>query len=74
VRRYSTKDPRQNFALPFLVERILPPGAESGKHTRGGNEIVCIQEGSVTFEVQGKSAVTLKPDEAFTLRRARYTT
>jgi quercetin dioxygenase-like cupin family protein len=50
----------------ILVERILPPGAESGKHTQSGNEIVYIQEGSVTFEAQGKPAVTLKPGEAFT--------
>ena len=50
----------------ILVERILPPGAESGKHTQGGNEIVYIQEGSVTFEAQGKPAVTLQPGEAFT--------
>ena len=33
----------------ILVERILPPGAESGKHTQSGNEIVYIQEGSVIF-------------------------
>ncbi len=50
----------------ILVERVLPPGAESGKHTQGGNEIVYIQEGSVIFEAQGKPAVTLKPGEAFT--------
>lgn len=50
----------------ILVERILPPGAESGKHTQGGNEIVYVQEGSITFEAQGKSAVTVKPGEAFT--------
>ncbi len=50
----------------ILVERILPPGAESGKHTQGGNEIVYIEEGSVTFQAQGKPAVTLKPGEAFT--------
>jgi len=50
----------------ILVERILPPGAESGKHTQSGNEIVYIQEGSVTFEAQGKAAVVLKPGEAFT--------
>jgi quercetin dioxygenase-like cupin family protein len=50
----------------ILVERILPPGAESGKHTQSGNEIVYIQDGSVTFEAQGKPAVTLKPGEAFT--------
>jgi quercetin dioxygenase-like cupin family protein len=50
----------------ILVERTLPPGVESGKHTQGGNEIVYIQEGSVVFEAQGKPAVTLKPGEAFT--------
>lgn len=50
----------------ILVERTLPPGAESGKHTQAGNEIVYIQEGSVIFEAQGKPAVTLKAGEAFT--------
>jgi len=50
----------------ILVERDLPPGAESGKHTQSGNEIVYIQEGSVTFEAQDKPAVTLKPGESFT--------
>ena len=50
----------------ILVQRILPPGAESGKHTQSGNEIVYIAEGLVTFEAQGKPAVTLKPGEAFT--------
>ena len=50
----------------ILVERPLPAGAESGKHTQAGNEIVYIQEGSVIFEAQGKPAVTLKPGEAFT--------
>src|SRR6202040_2450055 len=50
----------------ILVQRILPPSAESGKHTQSGNEIVYIEEGSGTFEAQGKPAVTLKPGEAFT--------
>jgi quercetin dioxygenase-like cupin family protein len=50
----------------ILVERTLPPGVESGKHTQGGNEIVYIQEGAVIFEAQGKPAVTLKPGQAFT--------
>ena len=50
----------------ILVERILPPGAESGKHTQAGNEIVYIEKGSVIFEAQGKPAVTLKPGESFT--------
>ena len=50
----------------ILVDRTLPAGAESGKHTQAGNEIVYIQEGSVIFEAQGKPAKTLKPGESFT--------
>jgi quercetin dioxygenase-like cupin family protein len=50
----------------ILVQRTVPGGAESGKHTQGGNEIVYIQEGSVIFEAHGKPAVTLKAGEAFT--------
>jgi quercetin dioxygenase-like cupin family protein len=50
----------------FAGDCILPPGAGSGKHTQSGNEIAYIHEGSVTFEAQGKPAVTLKPGEAFT--------
>jgi quercetin dioxygenase-like cupin family protein len=50
----------------ILVERDLPPGAQSGEHTQSGNEIVYIQEGSVVFQAQDKPAVTLRPGEAFT--------
>lgn len=50
----------------ILVQRELPPGAESGKHTQAGNEIVYILEGSVTLEVQGKPAVTMKAGDTFT--------
>jgi quercetin dioxygenase-like cupin family protein len=50
----------------ILVLRELPPGAESGKHTQAGNEIVYILDGSVIFEAQGKPAVTLKAGETFT--------
>jgi len=50
----------------ILVDRTLPPGAESGNHTQGGNEIVYIEKGSVIFETPGKEARTLKPGESFT--------
>jgi quercetin dioxygenase-like cupin family protein len=50
----------------ILVDRTLPPGAESGKHTQSGNEIVYIQEGAVTLEVAGKAPQTIKAGEAFT--------
>jgi quercetin dioxygenase-like cupin family protein len=50
----------------ILVDRPLPAGAESGKHTQAGNEIVYIESGSVIFEAQGKPAKTLKQGESFT--------
>jgi quercetin dioxygenase-like cupin family protein len=49
----------------ILVLRPLPPGAESGKHTQSGNEIVYILDGSVSLEVQGKPPATLHAGEAF---------
>ena len=50
----------------ILVLRPLPAGAESGKHTQSGNEIVYIKSGSVIFEAEGKPAVTLKAGGTFT--------
>jgi len=49
-----------------LVMRELPGGAESGKHTQSGSEIVYIQDGSVTLEIAGQSPKTVKAGEAFT--------
>ncbi|HYD16578.1 MAG TPA: cupin domain-containing protein [Candidatus Nanoarchaeia archaeon] len=49
----------------ILVLRELPPGAESGKHTQSGTEIVYILEGSTILEVAGKPPQTLKAGEAF---------
>jgi len=50
----------------ILVVRNVPAGAQSGKHTQSGNEIVYVLEGAVVLEVQGKPPVTLKAGEAFT--------
>ena len=50
----------------ILVQREVPAGGESGKHTQAGSEIVYIQEGSVILEAQGKPALTVKAGEAFT--------
>ena len=47
------------------VLRELPQGAESGRHTQSGTEIVYILDGSATFEVAGKPAQALKAGEAF---------
>jgi quercetin dioxygenase-like cupin family protein len=50
----------------ILVERDLPAGKESGKHTQSGTEIVYIQDGSVIFEAAGQPAKTLTAGQAFT--------
>jgi quercetin dioxygenase-like cupin family protein len=50
----------------MLVERNIPAGKESGKHTQEGNEIVYIESGSVILQVQGKPDKTVKAGEAFT--------
>jgi quercetin dioxygenase-like cupin family protein len=50
----------------ILVQRDLPAGAQSGKHTQMGNEIVYIESGSVVLQVQGKADRTIKAGEAFT--------
>ena len=50
----------------ILVERDIPPGKESGKHTQMGNEIVYVDSGSVILQVQGKPDKTVKAGEAFT--------
>lgn len=49
----------------IAVERDLPPGAESGKHTQMGNEIVYIETGSVILQIQAKADKTVKAGQAF---------
>ncbi len=51
-----------------LVLRQLPPGAESGKHYQAGNELAYVLEGSMSMEVKGKPAVTLKAGDTFQTR------
>ena len=50
----------------IAVERDLPAGVESGKHTQMGNEIVYVETGAVILQVQGKPDKTVKAGEAFT--------
>jgi quercetin dioxygenase-like cupin family protein len=49
-----------------LVERDLPPGVESGKHTQARNENFYVEQGAVILQVQGKPDQTVKAGEAFT--------
>jgi quercetin dioxygenase-like cupin family protein len=50
----------------ILVVRDVPAGAESGRHTQSGNEIVYILEGSVVLQVEGKPDLRVATGEAFT--------
>jgi hypothetical protein len=45
----------------ILVQRILPPGAESGKHTQSGNEIVYIEDLVTEMQQLSQSAADLEP-------------
>ena len=36
------------------------PGAAFGRHMRPGEEIICVLEGSLEYQVEGKPPVTLK--------------
>ena len=53
----------------ILVLRDVPPGAESGRHTQSGTEIVYILEGSVVLQVEGKPDLKVATGEAFTTSR-----
>src|SRR6202041_3752824 len=41
------------------------PGAAFGKHTHPGEEIIYVLEGSLEYQVEGKSPVTLKAGDVF---------
>ncbi len=50
-------------AVVALVE--ARPGAIIGKHTHPGEEVGYVLEGTITLEVEGKPAVTVKAGEPF---------
>ena len=41
------------------------PGAAFGRHTHPGEEIIYVLEGSLEYQVEGKSPVTLKAGDVF---------
>lgn len=52
-----------------VVQAIVEvqPGAESGRHTHPGEEIMYVLEGTIQLEIQGKPAVAKKAGDAHTL-------
>ena len=45
----------------------IQPGAISAKHTHPGEEVAVLLEGELLLEVAGKSPVTMKAGQAFTV-------
>jgi quercetin dioxygenase-like cupin family protein len=41
------------------------PGAAFGRHTHPGEQIIYVLEGSLEYQVEGKSPVTLKAGDVF---------
>jgi len=52
-------------AVMILSE--LPPGAAEGRHTHPAEVFVYVLEGSVSYEEEGKPAVTHKAGDAFAI-------
>jgi quercetin dioxygenase-like cupin family protein len=59
---------RHDLGVPgrevIQVRVDFAPGVEFGKHSHPGEEIAYVLEGSLEYEVEGKSPVTLKAGEA----------
>jgi quercetin dioxygenase-like cupin family protein len=47
------------------VKADFPMGATSGRHTHPGEEVTYVLEGTLTLEVEGAPARTIKAGEAF---------
>jgi len=43
----------------------LPPGTREGRHTHPGAAVVYIQEGTITFDHEGKPTMTYKAEDSF---------
>lgn len=48
-----------------LVSVEIPPGGREGRHTHPGSLIVYVQEGTLTFDYEGKPTATYKPGDSF---------
>ena len=49
----------------------IPPGVASGRHTHPGEEVAYVLEGTLTVEVEGKPATTLKAGDVFLIPAGR---
>jgi quercetin dioxygenase-like cupin family protein len=50
-----------------ILNVILPPGADSGRHVHHGDQFTTVQEGEIEITVEGSGAHVLKTGEALHL-------
>ena len=48
-----------------LVAVEIPVGGREGRHTHPGSVMIYVQEGTLTFDYEGKPTATYKPGDAF---------
>ena len=47
-----------------LVSVEIPPGGREGRHTHPGSVIIYVQEGTLTFDYEGKPTATFHPGDS----------
>jgi len=60
---------KQDSAIPgyeqALVAVEIPVGGREGRHTHPGSVMIFVQEGTLTFDYEGKPTATYNPGDAF---------
>jgi quercetin dioxygenase-like cupin family protein len=60
---------KQDMEIPgceaVMASVELPPGSAEGSHTHPAEVCVCVQEGVISFEHEGKPTTTLKAGDVF---------
>jgi quercetin dioxygenase-like cupin family protein len=60
---------KQDSAAPGYEEVLamveIPAGGREGRHTHPGSVMIYVQEGTLTFDYEGKPTATYKPGDAF---------
>jgi len=60
---------KQDSAIPGYEEALvaveIPVGGREGRHTHPGSVLIYVQEGTLTFDYEGKPTATYNPGDAF---------
>ena len=60
---------KEDSAIPGYEEDLvtveIPAGGREGRHTHPGSVMIYVQEGTLTFDYEGKPTATYKPGDAF---------